>query len=142
MISLGKPLTALVCGFMFGLGLLVSGMNDPAKVRAFLDIFGAWGAELIAVMGGAVVVFALAFKLSGRMLKPMFAHSFHEPSLKQIDLRLISGAVLFGIGWGLVGLCPGPALVDIFSGNTEVLLFVAALMAGNRLAHYVIGPAK
>ena len=142
MSSLEKPITALACGFIFGLGLLVSGMNDPAKVRAFLDIFGAWGPELIAVMGGAVVVFAIAFKLSGRMLKPIFAHGFHEPSLKQIDLRLISGAVLFGIGWGLVGLCPGPALVDIFSGNTDVLLFVAALIAGNRLAHYLIGPAK
>ncbi|MEN9465498.1 MAG: hypothetical protein RL217_1679 [Pseudomonadota bacterium] len=140
--SLSKLLAALVCGFIFGLGLLLSGMNDPAKVRAFLDVFGAWGPELIAVMGSAVVVFAIAFKLSGRMVKPLFAHAFHEPSLKQIDLRLVGGALLFGIGWGLVGLCPGPALVDIFSGNTDVLLFVAAMLVGNRVAHYAIGPAK
>lgn len=140
--SLNKLLTALGCGFIFGLGLLLSGMNNPAKVRAFLDVFGHWGPELIAVMGSAVVIFALAFKLSGRLRKPLFAQAFHEPTLKLIDWRLLAGAVLFGIGWGLVGLCPGPALVDVFSGQVEILLFVAAMVLGNRVAHYLIGPAK
>lgn len=140
--ALAKLITALVCGFIFGLGLLVSGMNDPAKVRAFLDIFGNWGPELAAVMGGAVVVFIIAFRISGNMVSPLFARNFHAPTLKEIDVRLIAGAVMFGIGWGMVGLCPGPALVDIFSANQNVLLFVAALIAGNRLAHYLVGPAK
>lgn len=140
--TLAKLITALVAGFVFGLGLLVSGMNDPAKVRAFLDIFGNWGPELIAVMGGAVVVFIIAFRISGNMVAPLFARNFHAPTLKEIDVRLIAGAVMFGIGWGMVGLCPGPALVDIFSANQSVLLFVAALIAGNRLAHYLVGPAK
>lgn len=140
--SIAKLVTALVSGFVFGLGLLVSGMNDPAKVRAFLDVFGDWGPELIAVMGGAVVVFMLAFRVSGSMKTPLFARDFHLPSLKEIDLRLIVGAVMFGIGWGMVGLCPGPALVDILSANESILIFVMALVAGNRLAHHLVGPAK
>ena len=129
-------------GLLFGLGLLVSGMNDPQKVRAFLDVFGSWQPELIAVMGAAVVTFFIVFQLSKSRNKPLFAPSFHLPSLQDIDIRLLSGAVMFGAGWGLVGLCPGPALVDILSGNESVLIFVGALIAGNRLAHYFVGPAK
>lgn len=139
---MSRYLVALTSGFIFGLGLMISGMNDPAKVRAFLDIFGQWEPALIAVMGSAVVVFAITYHLSQRMKQPLFAFHFHTPTLKQIDLRLLSGAALFGIGWGLVGLCPGPALVDVLSLNTDILIFVACLLLGNRLAHHFVGPAK
>lgn len=136
------PLVALASGLIFGFGLLVSGMNNPAKVRAFLDVFGAWEPALIAVMGSAVTIFALAFWFSRRRSAPLCDTAFHEPTLSRIDARLLSGAVLFGVGWGLVGLCPGPALVNIFTLNTDVLLFVVALLVGNRLAHWLVGPAK
>ena len=135
-------LIALISGFVFGIGLLFSGMNNPAKVRAFLDVFGAWQPALMAVMVSAVLVFMLAYLLSGKLKKPLFSLNFHRPSLTQIDKRLLIGAVLFGIGWGIIGLCPGPALVNILSLNKEIMLFVLALLIGNRLAHYLIGPAK
>lgn len=141
LLRLANPL-ALVSGMLFGLGLLVSGMNNPAKVRAFLDVFGHWEPALIAVMGSAVTVFALAFWFSKKRKTPLCANAFHEPTLKKIDLRLLGGAVLFGIGWGLVGLCPGPALVNLLSLDPGVLLFLAALLMGNRLAHHLVGPAK
>lgn len=132
---------ALLSGLLFGMGLLVSGMNNPEKVRAFLDIAGHWRPELIAVMGSAVTLFALAFYLSRGRQKPWCAGEFHEPMLKQIDARLLGGAALFGSGWGLVGLCPGPALVNLASLDSSVLGFVLALLVGNRLAHALVGPA-
>lgn len=137
-----SSLVALFSGLVFGMGLLYSGMNNPAKVRAFLDIFGDWQPALMAVMVSAVLVFMLAYFISGKFKKPLFAVNFHRPSLTQIDKRLLIGAILFGIGWGMIGLCPGPALVNILSLNTEIILFVFALFIGNRLAHYLIGPAK
>lgn len=136
------PLLALSSGLIFGLGLLVSGMNNPAKVRAFLDVFGQWEPALIAVMGSAVVIFTLAYRFSLRLRAPLAAAVFHTPGLTRIDVRLLSGATLFGVGWGLVGLCPGPALVDILTLHPDVLLFVAALLMGNRLAHVLVGPAR
>jgi uncharacterized membrane protein YedE/YeeE len=137
-----SQLIALLSGLVFGLGLLVSGMNNPQKVRGFLDIFGNWQPELIAVMGSAVTLFAIAFWFSKKRKAPVCADAFHEPTLKKIDKRLLGGAVLFGIGWGLVGLCPGPALVNLLTFDPGVLLFIAALLMGNRLAHYLVGPAK
>lgn len=137
-----RGLIALISGFVFGLGLLYSGMNNPAKVRAFLDVFGAWQPALMAVMVSAVLVFMLAYFVSGKFKRPLFALHFHRPTIAQIDKRLLIGAVLFGIGWGMIGLCPGPALANILSFNKEILLFVLALFVGNRLAHYLIGPAK
>ena len=88
------------------------------------------------------MTFFIVFQVSKTRARPLFAPSFHLPSLQAIDFRLMSGAIMFGAGWGLVGLCPGPALVDILSGNESVLIFVGALIAGNRLAHYVVGPVK
>lgn len=137
-----SQLIALLSGLIFGLGLLVSGMNNPEKVRAFLDIFGNWQPALIAVMGSAVTIFAIAFWFSKKRKAPVCADAFHEPTLKKIDKRLLFGAVLFGIGWGLVGLCPGPALVNLLTFDPGVLLFIAALLMGNRLAHHLVGPAK
>lgn len=136
-----KPLmVAFASGLIFGLGLLLSGMNNPAKVRGFLDILGAWQPALIAVMAGAVGTFALVYALSRKLDKPWFAERFHAPGLDHIDRRLLSGAVLFGLGWGLVGLCPGPALVNIASLDGRILGFVVMLLIGNRLAHYLVGP--
>jgi len=133
---------ALISGLLFGLGLLLSGMNDPAKVRAFLDIFGDWKPELMAVMGSAVVVFFIAFRWSSSRKTPLAGGEFHLPRLQQIDVRLLAGAVMFGIGWGLVGLCPGPALVDLLTFDPAVIWFVLALVVGNRLAHLLVGPVR
>ena len=140
--TLFSSLVSLLSGVLFGAGLLLSGMNNPEKVRAFLDVFGVWQPALIAVMASAVLIFGLAFALSQRMDKPWFAERFHVPSLLDIDRRLLFGAVLFGVGWGLVGLCPGPALVNLFSFDHRILLFLLALLIGTRIAHAVVGPAK
>ncbi|WP_051219053.1 DUF6691 family protein [Oceanobacter kriegii] len=139
---LGSLFSALLAGLLFGIGLLLSGMNNPAKVRGFLDIFGAWQPALMAVMGAAVLVFAIGWRLIGKRQQPLFERQFHTPTMSSINVRLITGAAMFGIGWGMVGLCPGPALVDIATMNGDVLLFVLALLVGNRLAHWLIGPAR
>lgn len=130
-----KVITALLAGLIFGLGLIVSDMTNPAKVRAFLDLFGNWNPALMLVMVAAIGIFSIAFWLiSKKMAKPLFAKAFHPPVFTRIDRRLVIGSVLFGMGWGLVGLCPGPALANLFSQNTSVLLFIAAMIAGNRIA--------
>jgi uncharacterized membrane protein YedE/YeeE len=132
---------ALVCGLVFGIGLIVAGMHNPEKVRGFLDLFGHWQPALIAVMGSAIPVFALLYFSSKRCRRPWFAERFHYPTLAGVSGRLVTGATLFGVGWGLVGLCPGPALVDMFSLNGDVWIFLVALLLGNRIAHYFFGPA-
>ena len=137
-----KIMTPLVAGILFGLGLLLSGMSNPEKVRGFLDIFGEWQPALMAVMVSAIIIFAIAYAYSNKMKQPLFHGIFHRPSLTQIDLRLISGAALFGIGWGMVGLCPGPALLNIMTGQEDILIFILALLVGNRIAHFSVGPAK
>lgn len=137
-----KMITPLLAGVLFGLGLLVSGMTNPQKVRGFLDVFGDWQPALMAVMVSAIVVFAIAYALSNKMKQPWFHSVFHKPSLTRLDARLITGAALFGIGWGMVGLCPGPALLNIMTGQEDILLFIVALLVGNRIAHFSVGPAK
>jgi len=137
-----KMITPLAAVIIFGLGLLVSGMNNPAKIRGFLDVFGDWQPALMAVMVAAITIFALAYALSNKMKQPWFHSIFHRPSLTVIDKRLVIGSALFGIGWGMVGLCPGPALLNVMTGQWDVVLFVAALLIGNRIAHYTVGPAK
>jgi uncharacterized membrane protein YedE/YeeE len=135
-------ITPLIAGIVFGLGLLISGMTNPAKVRGFLDVFGDWQPALIAVMASAIVIFAVAYHFSNKMKQPLFHNFFHKPSLTVLDARLFIGAALFGIGWGMVGLCPGPALLNIMSGQEDILIFILALLAGNRIAHFTVGPAK
>lgn len=137
-----KMMTPLLAGILFGLGLLVSGMTNPEKVRGFLDLFGDWQPALMAVMVSAIAVFAIAYAVSNKMKQPWFHSVFHKPSLTRLDARLITGAALFGIGWGMVGLCPGPALLNIMTGQEDILLFIFALLVGNRIAHYSVGPAK
>jgi uncharacterized membrane protein YedE/YeeE len=137
-----KIITPLLAGIIFGLGLLISGMNNPAKVRGFLDIFGDWQPALVAVMVAAIAIFAVAYALSNKMKQPWFHSIFHQPSLTVLDKRLFIGAALFGIGWGMVGLCPGPALLNIMTGREDILIFIVALLVGNRIAHFTVGPAK
>jgi uncharacterized membrane protein YedE/YeeE len=135
-------MTPLVAGIVFGFGLLISGMANPAKVRGFLDVFGDWQPALIAVMASAIVIFAMAYHFSNNMKQPWFHDFFHKPSLTVIDARLFIGAALFGIGWGMVGLCPGPALLNIMTGQEDILIFILALLVGNRIAHFSVGPTQ
>jgi uncharacterized membrane protein YedE/YeeE len=125
-----STLVALVSGLIFGVGLVISQMTDPEKVQNFLDIAGTWDPSLAFVMGGAIPVAAIGFYLSRQRRTPVFAEKFNWPAQSQIDFRLIVGATLFGIGWGLVGFCPGPALAALQSVRHEVLIFVAAMVAG------------
>lgn len=126
-------LSAFVCGLIFGLGLVLSGMTDPLKVQGFLDLAGHWDVTLAFVMGGAILVALPAFALWRRRAQPVFAPVFHWPQAVHIDLRLLAGASLFGIGWGLSGLCPGPALVSVVQGGQGIVTFVVAILVGSWL---------
>lgn len=125
-----QTLVALACGLVFGAGLAISGMTNPAKVLGFLDVSGAWDPTLAFVMGGALAVSAAGYAVARRRAHPWLAETFAIPTLQDLDARLLGGAVLFGIGWGLVGLCPGPALANLARGSSEIATFVAALVAG------------
>jgi hypothetical protein len=127
-------LFALVAGIVFGLGLILAGMADPMKVKAFLDLAGAWDPSLALVMGGAIAVGLVAFARAKRMERSWTGTAMEVPTNRSIDARLIGGGVLFGIGWGIAGFCPGPALVALGSGMTEAAVFVGAMLAG-MLAH-------
>lgn len=124
------PILALASGTVFGAGLAVSGMTDPARVRGFLDVFGRWDPTLVFVMGGAVLVMAVAWRVQRRMVAPLFANGFALPTRNDIDLRLLSGAALFGIGWGLAGLCPGPGFAALALAPGAALVFLGGLVAG------------
>lgn len=129
-------LAAGVAGALFGAGLLVSGMTQPARVIGFLDVTGSWDPSLAFVMGGAVGVYAAAFRwIRRRRRAPWFDVQLHLPARRDIDLPLILGAALFGIGWGLGGLCPGPGIVSAASGSLTGLAFVAAMLAGMHAQH-------
>jgi uncharacterized membrane protein YedE/YeeE len=128
-----KWIVSLVAGLLFGLGLAVAQMSNPLKVLGFLDVAGDWDPSLALVMGGAVGITLLAFKLVLRRPAPMWAARFHLPTLIAIDKRLVLGSALFGVGWGMSGYCPGPALATMLSGNQEVWLFVPAMLAGGVL---------
>lgn len=123
-------LTALLSGALFGLGLALGGMTDPAVVLGFLDLFGHWNPRLVFVMGGAVAVTAVGYRMVVRRPSPMLADAFQLPTRKDIDTRLLGGAALFGIGWGMAGYCPGPALASIGGGQPDLWAFVAAMVGG------------
>lgn len=122
-------ISEFVVGLVFGLGLIVSGMTDPGKVLGFLDLAGPWDPSLAFVMGGAILVTLIAFRGS-RSAKPLCAPAFQEPATTRIDRRLLAGSALFGIGWGLAGICPGPALVLAGMLRAEMLWFGGAILAG------------
>jgi uncharacterized membrane protein YedE/YeeE len=121
---------SFACGLVFGIGLLISGMTDTGKVLGFLDIFGAWDATLAFVMAGAVAVTGLGFALARRRGTPVLAAKNLWPTRRDVDTPLVIGATLFGIGWGLVGLCPGPALVNLAGLGLPVIVFVVAMALG------------
>jgi uncharacterized membrane protein YedE/YeeE len=124
---------ALICGFVFGWGLLISGMMQPAKVLAFLDIFGNWDPSLAVVMAAALVVSSAGFALAKRRERPILAAQSLWPTRSDIDRPLVIGAVLFGVGWGLSGLCPGPALENLATLSPRLIVFVVAMAAGMML---------
>lgn len=123
-------LLALAAGLVFGVGLLVSGMTQPAKVVNFLDVAGDWDPSLAFVMGGAIAVHFLAYRVVPRLQKPVWAERWSLPTRKDIDARLLVGAALFGAGWGLGGYCPGPALTSAIAGASSTLIFTGSMLAG------------
>ena len=128
-----RSLIALVSGLVFGLGLIAGGMTDPAKVKAFLDLFGAWDPSLGLVMGGAIAVGVFAFAAARRRNQSWTGEHMELPTIAGIDRRLSVGGMLFGIGWGIGGFCPGPALVALGSGLASAWIFVIAMLAGMAL---------
>lgn len=125
--------TALLAGLLFGLGLIVSGMTDPAKVIAFLDITGHWDPSLALVMGGAIMVGLVAFRVAGKRTHALLGEPMRLPTASKIDRRLILGAIAFGAGWGLAGYCPGPALASLLAfgeGSSKAWLFALAMLSG------------
>lgn len=128
--------SALLIGALFGAGLLVSGMTDPHKVVAFLDVTGGWDPSLGFVMAGAIAVYAPLLRLiRGRRKAPWADATFHLPTRRDIDLGLVMGAAIFGVGWGLGGLCPGPGVVAAAAGSQTGLLFVGAMLVGMLAQH-------
>lgn len=121
------------CGLLFGGGLAVSGMTNPARVRGFLDIFGAFDPTLGFVMIGALIPMIVAWRVRRGMRKPLYADAFNLPSARMIDRRLVSGSLLFGVGWGLAGVCPGPAIADFALEPLKSAPFVLAMALGMRL---------
>jgi uncharacterized membrane protein YedE/YeeE len=135
------PLASLITGTIFGAGLALSDMINPARVLGFLDLAGEWDPSLAFVMGGAIIPMVVAYAVSRRMRTPLFDKSFFVPENRVMDSRLLIGAALFGIGWGLVGFCPGPAISGLVTGAWQPWLFVAAMLGGMWI-HRVATDAK
>lgn len=127
---MARAITSFACGLIFGLGLLISGMTDPAKVLGFLDIFGSWNPTLAFVMVGALAVTSAGFAIAKRRGAPVLASRSLWHTRRDIDAPLIAGSILFGVGWGLVGLCPGPAVENLATLSPQVGLFVLAMTFG------------
>jgi uncharacterized membrane protein YedE/YeeE len=132
-------LVPLASGTIFGAGLTIGGMTDPARVRGFLDLFGDWDPTLAFVMGGAVLVMALAWVVQRRMLRPAFAEGFSLPDRNDLTARLVGGSALFGIGWGIAGLCPGPGFAALAIAPGSAAIFVSAMIGGMALVRLVEG---
>lgn len=122
--------TALLAGLVFGVGLIISGMVNPAKVLGFLDIAGAWDPSLVFVMAGAIAIAAIGFAMVRRRTRSVLGAELMLPTKRDIDRRLVIGSAAFGIGWGVGGFCPGPAIVALGAGEVKALVFVAAMVAG------------
>ena len=130
-----NALFALIAGLVFGLGLILSGMGDPAKVQNFLDVFGAWDPSLALVMGGAIAVGLVAFTWAKKHKTSLLGEPMQLPTSTVIDAKLLTGAALFGMGWGLAGFCPGPAVMNLVTGHAQVGWFVGAMLVGMALQH-------
>jgi uncharacterized protein len=132
---------SLAAGTIFGAGLALGGMTDPARVRGFLDLFGTWDPTLAFVMGGAVLVMALAWTIQRKLLRPFFAAGFSLPGRNDITPRLVSGSALFGVGWGIAGLCPGPGFAALAIDPASAAIFVAAMLVGMLVVRLIEGQA-
>ncbi|EIZ84823.1 MAG: hypothetical protein CL858_28355 [Cupriavidus sp.] len=139
---MAKIASAFAVGLLFGLGLLVSGMANPAKVLAFLDVTGRWDPSLALVMAGAVAVSAAGYLIARRRRRPLLAPRLEIPTRRDLDPRLITGAAIFGVGWGLAGLCPGPALTILTVVPAQAATFVAAMVVGMLLFRLVPSAAS
>jgi uncharacterized membrane protein YedE/YeeE len=128
-----KIFVSALAGFTFALGLGLGGMTQPHVVQGFLDVTGNWDPRLLGVMFGALAVHAVSYRLITRRPSPLLDVRFHVPDRRDIDRRLILGAAIFGVGWGLAGICPGPGLVGLVSGQVEFLLFITSMLAGMKL---------
>jgi hypothetical protein len=137
---MGRLYVGLLSGLLFGAGLAVSGMLDPVRVRGFLDLFGAWDPTLAFVMGGAIIPMAIAWVVQRRLSAPIADAAFHLPETSGITRPLLGGSALFGIGWGLGGLCPGPALAAFAVAPDKALIFTVAMIAGFAVAWLVQRP--
>jgi uncharacterized membrane protein YedE/YeeE len=133
-----KQISAFFCGWMFAIGLGVAGMTQPGKVIGFLDVAGEWDPTLMFVMGGAVMLGLVSFSWVLKRRTPMLADRFILPEKNGVDHCLLSGAALFGLGWGLSGYCPGPALVSVVTGNLSVIVFVISMIAGLGLGQWLL----
>jgi uncharacterized protein len=130
-------IAAVIAGALFALGLVISGMTDPGKVTAFLDIGGAWDPSLAFVMGGAIAIYAPVAWVARRRARPVFGGRFDLPAQQGLDARLVGGAIVFGVGWGLSGYCPGPALTSIGTGAHGVVVFVLTMLVGIAIARLI-----
>ncbi len=133
-----KLLSAFFCGWLFALGLGIAGMTQPSKIIGFLDVTGSWDPSLLFVMGGAVMLGLFSFNLALKRPAPVYEERFMLPKKYKIEARLLSGAAIFGVGWGMSGYCPGPALVSLVTGNLAVIVFVAAMAAGLGLGQWLM----
>ncbi len=132
--------TTLLAGMIFGFGLALAGMTQPQIVLGFLDVAGEWNASLLFVLGGAVSVTVLAFRFVLKLPKPVFASEFSLSEIRRIDAPLVIGSTLFGIGWGMSGYCPGPAVVLFAAPNSELWIFISALILGYAIHHFLLRP--
>lgn len=130
-------MTSLVTGLVFGIGLIVSGMTDASKVLGFLDLAGMWDPSLALVMGGALAVGIVAFQLARKRNNSILGDPMRLPTVTRVDRRLVVGGLAFGIGWGLAGLCPGPALASLATGATKPAIFTVAMIAGMIIFEFV-----
>lgn len=135
-----KYFVAFLSALLFGLGLGISGMTDPSKVIGFLDLFGNWQPALMLVMGGAIGFHAISYYLIKKRATPLLGGMFLLPTKKHVDGRLVIGSALFGIGWGIGGYCPGPAIASLVTMSTSVMIFVLAMLGGIALFHYLFKP--
>jgi len=135
-------LAGLMTGFLFGLGLCLSGMTSPAVVQGFLDIGGAWNPALVFVMAGGVAVTFLGYHFLVPKSRPLWGSAYVLPAATRIDTPLLAGAAIFGVGWGLAGYCPGPAVVSLASGRPSVFVFVLSMAAGMILVRWMRGPSR
>lgn len=137
---MAQLVVSFIAGLLFAVGLIVSGMSNPSKVLNFLDVAGNWDPTLAFVMAGALLVTFPAFHFVLKRSAPLLSDRFYLPTRQQIDAPLVSGATIFGVGWGLAGLCPGPALTALGSGATSAFVFVAAMTAGALAHKYILQP--